>query len=155
MFAWCGNQTTENVDENANAVANADMSEEKFESTMKDLYKKWWKMTCTMTTNEGGVAMNGMLYMDGKQMRSDVKGSVEGMNIEMSTLIKDGYSYTRSSTSNEWRKMVYDEEDMEEGMNDAATDTDTETPMSFSCKKGVDGASFDLPSTIEFKELAY
>ena len=51
--------------------------------------------------------------------------------------------------------MAYDESEVEEGMNDAATDTDVDTPMSFNCKKGVNGVSFDLPSNIEFKELAY
>lgn len=155
LFAGCGNQTTEIVDETTNEVSGEEMTQETFTSTMEDLYKKWGKMTCTMTTTEEGVQMNWTLYIDGKKMRSDVKGSIEGMNIEMSTLIKDGYSYTRSNTSNEGRKMTYDEDDVEEGMNDAATDTDTDTPMSFTCKRGVSGVDFDLPSGIEFKELSY
>ena len=49
------------------------MTQEKFESTMDDLYKKGGKMTCTMTTLQDGVQMNGILYIDGKKMRSDVK----------------------------------------------------------------------------------
>ena len=155
MFAGCGNQTTEIVDETTNEVSGEEMTEEVFESTMEDLYKKWGKMTCTMTTNEGGIMMNGTLYIDGKKMRSDVQGSVEGMNIEMKTIIKDGYSYSWSNTSNEGRKVVYDEDEVEEGMNDAATDTDTDSPMTFKCKRGIDGVSFDLPSDIEFKELSY
>jgi len=155
ILAGCGNQNIETGDEDVATVSTDNMSEEKFESTMEDLYKKWGKMTCTMTTTEEGVKMNGILYIDGKKMRSDVKGSVEGINIEMSTLIKDGYSYSWSSASNEGWKMAYGEEEMEEWMNDAATDTDAETPMSFNCKKGVSGVSFDLPSNIEFKEMAY
>lgn len=101
--------------------------------------------------------MNGTLYIDGKKMRSDVKGSVGGMNIEMNTLIKDGYSYSRGNTSKEGWKMVYDESenDGEEGLNDAATDTDVDSPMSFTCKKWISGGDFDLPDDIEFKELNY
>ena len=137
MFAGCGSQTAETVDETTNEVSGEEMTEETFNSTMKDLYKKGGKMTCTMTTVEDGVQMNGTLYMDGKNMRSDVKGTVEGMNIEMNTIIKDGYSYTRSSMSNEGRKMAYDESEVEEGMNDATTDTDVDTPMEFKCKRGV------------------
>lgn len=155
MLTGCGNQTTEPVDETQNGAIDENMSEEKFESTMKDLYKKWGKMTCTMTTNEGWLTMNGTLYIDGTTMRSDVKGLVEGMNIEMSTLIKDGMSYSWGNTSKEGWKVAYDEEEVEEGMNDAVTDTDTETPMSFNCKKWVNGADFDLPSGVEFKELSY
>jgi hypothetical protein len=41
-------------------------------------------------------------------------------------------------------------------MNDAATDTDMESPMAFTCKKGIEDSSiFDLPSNIEFKEFTY
>ena len=155
MFAGCGNQNVDTGNEDATTVSTDEMSEEKFESTMKDLYKRGGKMTCTMTTVQDGMEMDGTLYMDGKKMRSEFKGAVQGMNIEMNTIIKDGFSYTRSSMSNEGRKMVYDESEMEEGMNDAATDTDVDTPMNFTCKRGVSGADFDLPSNIEFKELPY
>ncbi len=153
VFTWCGKTTTTPEVEEDTPVVAEEMTQEKFESTMDDLYKKGGKMTCTMTTLQDGVQMNGILYIDGKKMRSDVKWTVEGMNIEMSTIIKDGLSYTRSSMSKEWWKMVYDEEETEEGLNDASTDTDTDTPMSFSCKKGVQGADFELPADIQFKEL--
>lgn len=154
LFAGCGNQTSTPDIEEEVAVVGEEMSEETFESTMEDLYKKWGKMTCSMTTNEDGVVMNGTLYMDGKKMRSDVKGAIEGMNIEMSTIIKDGYSYTRSSMSNEGWKVVYneDEEEIDEDMNDV---TDIDSPIKFSCKKGVSGADFDLPKHVEFKEMNY
>lgn len=154
LFAGCGNQNPSQGEEEI-TVAWEEMTEEKFESTMEDLYKKWGKMTCTMTTIEEGVQMNGTLYIDGKKMRTDMKWSAQGMEFEMSTLIKDGYSYSWTSMSNEGWKVAYDEEEVEEGMNDAATDTDTDSPMSFTCKRGVSGVDFDLPSGIEFKELSY
>lgn len=155
MFAGCGNQTRETIDETTNETSGEEMNQETFNATMEEVYKKWWKITCSMTTTDEWIKMSGMLYVDGKKMRSDVKSTMEGMAIEMHALIKDGYSYSWTNSSNEGRKTPYDDADMEEGMNDTETDSDEETPMKFSCKKWVKWVDFDLPSSIEFKDMNY
>ena len=160
ILAGCGSKTTD-VNESLNwddvAVNDSSTNEESFESTMEEVYKKWGKMTCTMNTIEDGVEMNGVLYIDWKKFRSDVKWSVEGMNFEMSTVIKDDYSYSWNNMSKEWMKFPYEEDmddGMEEWMNDAATDTDMDSKMAFKCKKGIEWWDvFELPSNIKFSEM--
>lgn len=154
MFAGCGNQVTETTD---GEVIVDQSNQEEFTSTMADIYKKGGKMTCTMVVTTEGMTMDGTLYIDGERMRSDMKGNVGGMDIEMNTVIKDGYSYSRGNTSQEGWKMAYDdnEDDMEEWLNDVTTDTDVDSPMNFVCKKWVDGSKFDLPNNVQFKELTY
>ncbi len=136
-------------------ITNHTTNQEKFESTMAEVYKKWGKLTCSITSNEEWVTMNGTMYLDGKVMRTNLKWSAEGISFEMNTLTKDGYSYTRNNMNKEWRKMAFDaENEVEEGLNDAATDTDMESLMSFQCTKGIETSSvFDIPSNIKFKEL--
>lgn len=73
IFTGCGNKTTTPEINEELPVVEEEMTQENFESTMGDLYKKGGKMTCTMTTLQDGVQMNGTLYIDGKKMRSDVK----------------------------------------------------------------------------------
>lgn len=152
ILTWC---TKEVINEEATPETNS----ETFESTIMEVYKKWWKMTCSMNTTQEGISMNGTIYIDGKKMKTNMKWSAAGMNFEMNSIVKDWYTYTRTNMSNEWRKIVLDEdeqEDIEEGLNDATTDTDMDSPMAFTCKKGIeDGSVFDLPNTIEFKEFSY
>lgn len=156
MFAGCGNKTTTDTTNGEETVVTNETSQEKFESTMMDVYKKWGKMTCTMTSTEAGVEMKGTLYIDGKTMRSDVNWSMQGMKFEMSTIVKDGYSYTRNNLANEWWKMAFEDDNVEEGLNDASTDTDVNSPMSFDCVKGLKKSdAFDLPSNITFQEMNY
>lgn len=157
ILAGCRNQNNTDVDTDDEIVVDETVSEEEIQATMEEIYKKGGKMTCTMSSTEDGVQMNWTLYINWKELRSTVQWNVEWMNFKMTTLIKDEYSYTWNDTSSEGRKFPYseeDEEDMEEWLNDAATDTDMDTKMSFKCKKGIEWSNlFDLPSNIKFSEM--
>jgi hypothetical protein len=120
---------------------------------MEEIYKKGGKMTCSMTLTEEGMTMNGTLYIDGKKMRSDLKGSAQGMDIEITNITRDGYSYTRNNKGNEGWKEVYNDDDMDDEM-DGDIDNEYENTTKFVCKKGIEDKSiFDLPENITFSEL--
>ena len=151
VITGCGKTTTSNVSEDV--VSAPETNAEKFEATLQEVYKKWGKVTCTMSTVEAGEKMEWILYLDGKNMRSDVKGSVQWITFEASTVAKDGYAYTRNNMGNEWWKMVFDEEAETSSWSDTS---DMNTKMTFECAKGVkDSKVFELPNNIDFKELNF
>jgi hypothetical protein len=162
VLAGCGNKTetldsslpSEWQNEEEVVVDNSEMDEEEFESTMENLYKKGGKMTCTMTTNEDGVKMQWTLYIDGKNMRSDANGNLWWNEISMSTIIKDGYSYTRSSMEKEWWKFPYEDEEDEDDEEYYDDEHEEESIVKFVCKKWVSSKKvFDLPKNVTFNEM--
>ena len=114
-------------------------------------------MTCTMILTEEGMTMNGTLYIDGKKMRSDLKGSAQGMDIEVTNITRDGYSYTRNNKGNEGWKEVYNDDDMDDDMDDEMDgdiDNEYKNTTKFVCKKGIENKSiFDLPENVTFSKL--
>jgi len=148
LFAGCGTSQQGPTEKTTTSI-----NQETFEWTMKDVFKKWGQMTCTMTSKEDGVQIQGTLYLDGKTMRTDATGAAEGMSFKMSSIIKNGYAYSRTNMAKDWWKSAYDESEIEEWLDSPTADI--ESPMSFSCKKGISSSSvFDLPRDILFKEIS-
>lgn len=159
LLAGCGNQsatdTTNEEVTNEETTVTTETNQEAFESTLAKVYKKWGKVTCTMKWNQDGIEMSGVMYLDGKNMRSDMEWSTEWMKFKISTVTKGGYSYTWNNMVKEGMKIAFDEEDMEEDTSDT-DDASMSSPMTFSCVKGVAKANaFDLPSDVTFKEMNY
>lgn len=154
FIAGCGNQTEVIENEDWEMVVVEETSEDEFEMTMKELYKEGGKMTCTMTSYEEGIEMNGTLYMDWKKMRTDAKWNVWGINVAMSTITKDGYTYTRNENEKEgWKMIDEDDDDMnyDNNMYDGEEDMDNVT---LKCKKWIsDRSVFDLPAGVTFNEM--
>lgn len=67
-------------------------------TTMKKIFESGKPTTCyfTLPTEDGNV-FDGTLYVDGKNMKYSINGFIEGNSIENRFLLKDGYSYSRSS----------------------------------------------------------
>lgn len=155
LISWCHHETVntdDNINENEIITQDDSIWEEEFVSTMEEIYKKGGKMTCTMTLTEEGMTMNGTLYIDWKKMRSDLKGSAQWMNLEISNITRDGYSYTRNSKENEGWKEAYNDDDIEDDNMDDSTEYENTTK--FVCKKGVsDNNIFDIPENVIFSEL--
>ncbi len=160
ILAGCGDKTN-TQDSSLNAewqngeeivMDNSEISEEKFESTIAEIYKKGWKMTCTMTMLEDWVEMKGTMYIDGKKMMYDMVGSVWWIDMSMKTIVKDWYSYTRRDGSNEWWKFLeYDDEDEDYEDYDQS---ENDSPVKFVCKKWIsDKKVFDLPKDITFNDM--
>lgn len=159
LLAGCGNQsattTTDEATTNEEAAVTTETNQEAFESTLAKVYKKWGKVTCTMKWTQDGIEMSGVMYLDGKNMRSDMEWSTEWMKFKISTVTKDGYSYTWNNMVKDGMKIAFNEDDMEDdasGSNDASMSS----PMSFTCVKWVAKAdAFVLPSDVTFKEMNY
>ena len=77
------------------------------------------------------------------------------MKFKISTVTKDGYSYTWNNMVKDGMKIAFSEDDMEEDVS-GSNDAGMSSPMSFSCVKGVAKADvFVLPSDVTFKEMNY
>jgi major membrane immunogen (membrane-anchored lipoprotein) len=74
LIAGCGSQPTEVMEDGETVIVEENTSDDEgFKITMSELYKKGGKVTCTMTSYEEGIEMNGTLYMDGDDVRTDAR----------------------------------------------------------------------------------
>lgn len=122
-------------------------------TTMKALFASGKPVTCyfTMPTEDDAV-FDGILRIDGKKMAYSMNGFIEGKSVDNFVIIKDWYSYGRSSmTPGNGYKMKETPED-----ETAGEDIDEEEwnkEITYTCHEGVDAYVFDLPGDITFVEL--
>jgi hypothetical protein len=120
-------------------------------STMENIFKQWKPTTCVFAMTQEGQTFDGTLYVDGKKMRYTSKGTFGWQTMEMNVIVKDQYSYSWSSMSQQWYKMKEVDQDAPDTSDVGPEERSQE--MDFDCTKWVPGGIFDLPSTITFEEM--
>lgn len=157
----------DNVVKNDSQVLDEDNSQDwnigEFTSTVEDLIKKGWKVTCTMSTTQDWINMNWTMYIDWKKVKSSVTTLVDWKDIVMNTIILDDYTYSWDESTKMWTKFLNQDEDEIDDNNqdlenpwvedDSNNDMDMWEVMNFSCKEWIPNDTFNIPSDIQFTEF--
>lgn len=147
--------TQETTWEKAVETNNEEVNDEKVNSTMMEIFKKWKPTTCTFkTTDEQWKVYDAIMYIDWKNMRYTMMWEIDWKKFENNVIIKDWYTYNWSNMALGWLKMKQnlDENNNNQEKSDGST-KDMNKTLEFDCKSWVDKAEFELPKDIEFQEF--
>jgi len=123
-------------------------------STLKDLVKKEQQTTCSFTFEDETTKENWTIYIKEWKAKSitNIELKKENMNIEAYTIIKDDYTYTRSSVQqSQWAKFKnLDTKESEKYKEDPIGTKE----LQLVCEtKEIDDDLFIIPSEISFIDI--
>lgn len=161
----CGKEETpvnQDIQENGNTVDDSNTSWEdkkgdEFTWTMEEVFLKWWKYTCTVSSETEWMKMSWTIHIDWKKSKSTIVTEAAWVETENNSLVLDGYTYIWVTGTKKWTKIKINEDydDDESNMDDTESEWEEEIDdiMNFSCKKWVQEINFEIPSDIEFTEF--
>lgn len=147
--------TQETTWEKIASTNKEEVSEEKINSTMMEIFKRWKPTTCTFkSTDEEWKVLDAIMYIDWKNMKYIMKWEIDWKTFENNVIIKDWYTYTWSNMMSGWFKMKYDADESNDNLEKSeGAWKDMNKTYEFDCKKWVDKAILELPKDIEFQEF--
>lgn len=122
-----------------------------------DFLKKGGSYVCHVDQNVGGTLTKGTTYITDGMIRGEYNTNVQGMSIDTTLIVRDGYTYTWSSLmANKGfkAKVAGDmEEQLDMGMRGQYS-FNAEEIGDYACEPWKkDGSLFKLPDSIEFQEV--
>lgn len=151
--------TKEDVQVKKEEKASALVTQEKLNSTMIDIFKKWKDATCTFKITSEWNIFDAIMYIEWKKLRYTMNWEIEGNKMENNVIVKDWFSYSWTNMSKDWFKMkdiINDE--VQEWVNTDWNQEEMEAQemnekVEFDCKYSVDSAMFELPAWINFQDF--
>lgn len=140
LLAWCNPTATQ-------APVEIDSSDD-----MISMYNEWNAMTCNLTYNSADEQWTSIMYIKDGMISQETESTIDGENVTMYTLARDGKMYVWWNVYGEgvWMSATY-EIDIEEELQ-WFDEVDENTKVS--CAKGVeDDSVFNLPTNIEFTSM--
>jgi len=112
---------------------------------------------CSVSQNVDGTETKGAVFIDGDMMRGEYGTKVQGFSVDMSLIVRDGYSYT-------WTSLAPTTGFKVKAVSSISSDTQTDTAGNYSfnaeeigeydCETWTpDVAMFALPADVSFSEI--
>jgi hypothetical protein len=160
-FFWnsgsTGNSLTNTVpsENNTEETNNTIPSGKKMAFT--ELLKQGGIYKCTVTQYVAGTESQGTTYINGDLIRAEYNTKTQGMNIDTSLIVRDGYTYTWTSFA---PTMGFKSKVTTGGMEDGSTGTsgtysfNAEQIGDYDCQAWTaDASMFVLPAGVTFREV--
>ncbi|OGC69602.1 hypothetical protein A2415_03445 [candidate division WWE3 bacterium RIFOXYC1_FULL_39_7] len=142
----------------------ADSEDSTISGNLYDLMGTGDNMTCTFSSEKDGTSMQGVVYVTGKNSRSDITATnTKGEVLENHAIIKDGWMYMWSSDREEGMKLSV--KDKMENQDTAITENEEAAAsvngaalmdeLNYDCSKWrVDNSKLDVPTNVTFVDLS-
>lgn len=120
-----------------------------------EFIKQGGSYQCVVNQYVGDTESTGEVFIDNAKIRGDFTTQTNGMTINSSAIIKDGFAYTWTSASNKgWKVPVQAVEDGNMQAVVATYSWNTDQIGDYDCKPWTaDQAKFITPATITFQEI--
>lgn len=134
--------------------------------TLRGLVTGQESLTCTFSSEEEGMASDGVIYVAGGRMRGDFTSTYDGVTTMSHMMVSDSTSYFWNEGETEGMMMAWSEEDeeeleamMEEGEEAVEEEEiggpfDADADVDYKCDSwNVDETMFTLPEGVEFADF--
>ncbi len=122
-----------------------------------EFIKKGEASKCTVTQNVNGTETNGVTYIGNGMIRGEYNMKVQGMNVDSTLIVRDGYTYSWSSMMPTTGFKVKVSGAAQGDANAAASGQysfNAEQIGDYSCEPWtVDESKFAVPAGVTFREL--
>lgn len=118
-------------------------------------YLKTGSYSCTVTQDIGVAQTQGTVFIDNGKMRGDFNSTVQGMNVNTSLVVKEGYTYTWTSLAPIGFKtpLVKGASASSTASTSGTYGIDTKKIGSYNCVPWTaDASKFTLPTSVTFKD---
>jgi hypothetical protein len=157
-FALSKDSSIEKQDSTNTTAENTPEQTDTRKMAFADLLKQGGTYKCTVTQNVNNTETMGTTYMDGSMIRGEYNTKVQGMSIDSTMVVRDGYTYSWSSAL---PNMGFKAKVVE------STGGDTSAPVSgnysfnaeqigeYDCEAWTaDASKFAIPTNITFKDVS-
>jgi len=147
MMAGCSNDNTVLYNEAENKQQTDTIT------TMQKMFADKKAQTCYFTmSKEDGNVYDGKLYVEWKKMYYSMNTYIDGQEVVNNIIIKDGYTYGRSTQIPESGYKTKETPDDVNGDTVVGEEERTKE-NTYTCYEGVEQSYFELPQDVVFVEL--
>jgi hypothetical protein len=123
-----------------------------------EFIKQGGSYKCSVNQSVGGVETNGTTYISGGMIRGEYRSAAEGMNVDSTLVVRDGYTYTWTSMMPGvgFKSNIVETTGAESttaGMSGTYS-WNAEQIGDYSCESwDADSSLFEIPKDITFREM--
>ena len=111
---------------------------------------------CTVNQSVGGVDTKGLTYLNNKMIRGEYNTKVQGMSIDTTLIVRDGFTYTWTSLAPTmgFKAKVVDKAPDNQAEMSGKYSFNAEQIGDYDCQSWTaDDSKFTLPTSVTFKEI--